>query len=277
MAVLRGTPGNDTLTGGIEADLLNGLAGDDFLSGGDGDDELYGSGGDDLLVGGAGIDAMAGHGGNDVYVIDYVEDTIEEGVGGGIDTVRSPFTVNLRFKYFNVENIVLEGSEDSFGTGNSLNNHIAGNGNSNSLRGNDGNDRLLGKNSGDWLYGNSGNDTLDGGGAGDTLFGGAGSDRFLFDTALGAQNHDRIMDFATGLDTIVLSSRVFRALGGPGPLDPNFFVIGAAAADGNDFIIYDDATGRLYYDRDANGAGAQVHFATLQGNPVLSAADIDVV
>lgn len=58
MADFNGTSGNDTYTGGADADIINGQAGDDTLNGGEGADtidggagldKLYGDGGDDLL------------------------------------------------------------------------------------------------------------------------------------------------------------------------------------------------------------------------------------
>ena len=55
---LNGNGGNDTLTGGIEADGLFGGLGNDVLSGGAGDDALTGGNGTDVLNGGAGNDAL---------------------------------------------------------------------------------------------------------------------------------------------------------------------------------------------------------------------------
>jgi hypothetical protein len=40
---------------------------------------------------------------------------------------------------------------------------------------------------------------------------------------------------------------------------------GGQAADANDYLLYDTATGNLYYDADGNGAGARIWFATLSG------------
>ena len=48
-----------------------------------------------------------------------------------------------------------------------------------------------------------------------------------------------------------------------GTLDANAFVIGNRAADADDRIVYDQATGRLLFDADGSGAGAAIHFATL--------------
>jgi serralysin len=60
-------------------------------------------------------------------------------------------------------------------------------------------------------------------------------------------------------------------------LNANAFVSGAAAADANDRIIYNAATGQLFYDADGNGAGAAVLFATLDGKPPVTAADFLVI
>ena len=41
------------------------------------------------------------------------------------------------------------------------------------------------------------------------------------------------------------------------------YKIGAAASDANDYLIYNPATDRLYYDNDGNGAHAAVQVATI--------------
>ncbi len=66
MAVIDGTPGNDTLTGTTGADTLNGYGGNDSLDGGAGADTLNGGDGDDQIHadpddvanGGAGVDTL---------------------------------------------------------------------------------------------------------------------------------------------------------------------------------------------------------------------------
>jgi serralysin len=102
--------------------------------------------------------------------------------------------------------------------------------------------------------------------------GGAGADTFVFNAALGAGNVDEILDFANGVDLIRRDPSVFAALGA-GPLDANAFVIGTAALDGDDRIIYNSTTGGLFYDADGDGAGAAIQFATLTGAPTLIADD----
>ena len=60
-------------------------------------------------------------------------------------------------------------------------------------------------------------------------------------------------------------------------LNPAFFHAGAAAADANDFIVYNQATGVLSYDANGNAAGGAVAFAFLANHPVLAANDFLVI
>ena len=85
-----------------------------------------------------------------------------------------------------------------------------------------------------------------------------------------------IVDFAAGTDKIALDDAVFTGLG-LGALTASAFVTGTAAGDADDRIIYDSATGQLYFDADGNGAGAAILFATLQGAPALTASDFLVI
>jgi Ca2+-binding RTX toxin-like protein len=107
------------------------------------------------------------------------------------------------------------------------------------------------------------------------MSGGSGNDSFRFATTLNAAtNVDQITDFIVADDTIVLDNAVFTALTATGTLATENFAVGAAAADADDFIIYDDASGALFYDADGSGLGdAQVQFATL--NPGLAIANDD--
>ena len=58
MANYYGTSGNDTLTGGSDADALYGYGGNDSLAGAGGNDSLYGYAGNDTLLGGDGDDYL---------------------------------------------------------------------------------------------------------------------------------------------------------------------------------------------------------------------------
>ena len=63
-----------------------------------------------------------------------------------------------------------------------------------------------------------------------------------------------------------------------GTLVANAFTIGAAAADAADRIIYNAATGGLFFDRDGTGATyAAIEFASASHNLALTNADFVVV
>jgi Ca2+-binding RTX toxin-like protein len=137
---------------------------------------------------------------------------------------------------------------------------------------------LTGNEFGQAIIGNAGINVLNGGLGADTLTGFGGADTFAFTTALGGGNVDAIADFAHGTDRIALDDAIFGAgIGSSGAFNANAFVTGTAAGDADDRIIYNSATGQLFYDADGNGAGAAVLFATLAGNPVLTASDFIVV
>jgi len=115
--------------------------------------------------------------------------------------------------------------------------------------------------------GGSGNDTLIGNAVDNQLTGGAGNDQFVFAEEPDATNIDTITDFGVGDDVLVLEDLVFSALA-----DAWELVLGPAAIDSNDHVIYD--SGALYYDADGNGGLASVQFATLLGMPALTSLDI---
>ena len=164
-----------------------------------------------------------------------------------------------------------------------------GNGND-ALTGNAGNDRLIGDDNNDTLNGGIGNDVLNGGTQNDTLFGGPGNDDltgganndfFVFNTALNAAtNRDAVRDFSHVDDTFRLENAIFTKLGGGAgahQLNPAFFRAGAAAADANDYIVYNRASGVLFYDANGNAAGGAIAFALLVNRPVLAANDFVVI
>jgi serralysin len=289
--VLKGGSGNDTIFGGIGNDRIYGDGGNDLIDGGADDDYLdggsgpadtvsyasatsgvtvnlnlkgaqnTGGGGIDTLKafenvtgsayadtlfgsskgfidGGAGADAMSGGKGTNTYFVDDAGDQVFELARGGTDTVMSSVTFGLGA---NVENLTLTGAAAIDGTGNELANRIAGNS------------------------------------AANVLTGGAGKDAFIFNTTPGAGNVDTITDFNVADDTMHIDNAWFLGVGGNGTLSSRAFVFGTAAADKYDRIIYDDATGALYFDADGNGAGAQVQFAQLDAHLALTNRDFLIV
>lgn len=178
--------GIENLTGSAFADLLIGAGGNNVLTGGAGADVLLGLGGDDVLIGGSGAsNQLQGGAGDDRYVVS-AWDTVVEFADEGIDTIETAFSAYaLRA---NFENLTYTGSGNFSGTGNALDNTIAG---------------------------GSGADVLSGGGGDDVLTGGAGDDVALLSGVLAdyevtaeAGGGYRITDSVGGRDGIDLLSGV---------------------------------------------------------------------
>ncbi len=138
-----------------------------------------------------------------------------------------------------------------------------------------GSDDLEGRGGKDDLDGGAGKDVLSGGDGNDTLTGGLGDDRFRFDAGLGKSNVDVITDFEVRGDTIALDHDIFRKLG-TGGLDKDAFFVGDEAHDRSDRIIYNDKSGKLFYDPDGSGKQDAVAFARLDPGLDLSARDFDL-
>jgi serralysin len=145
------------------------------------------------------------------------------------------------------------------------------------LEGADGSDLLAGYDGNDFLVGGTGNDSLFGGLGNDQMSGSSGVDRFYFNTALnGVTNVDVINDFAASIDEIYLSRSVFTTIGPNGLLAAGAFRLGANALDATDRIMYNAATGDLFYDRDGAGGAAKVLFAELDPGLGVTASDFVV-
>lgn len=161
-------------------DNINGYGNnsDNQIYGNSGTNALYGYEGNDYLYGGAGADLMVGGIGNDYYWVDQVGDVVVENAGEGIDGVQSFINYTLGD---NFENLVLA-FDGYIGTGNSLDNVLAGN-----------------MSKGSTLYGLAGNDTLDGSNiVVDTLVGGVGNDIYY----IGNSDDEVIELFGEGNDTV---------------------------------------------------------------------------
>ena len=274
---ITGGPGNDELAGGNGDDTYVVTVGDTIVEALTGGSDLvltnapvyvmrapnieylsYTGGGNfvgvgnsqaNIITGGPGNDELAGGNGNDIYNLTTAGDTIFETASGGLDRLLTALPY-YHLTAPNVEILGYEGTGDFFG---------------------------VGSDQGDIIFGGAGNDILNGGLGSDTLVGeGGASDRFLFDSALGPTNIDTIADFLSGSDYFLLENSIFTALG-TGVLPPGAFVNGTVAGDADDRILYDQATGKVFYDADGNGAGAAVQFAAIMGNPAIAASDFVVI
>ena len=169
-----------------------------------------------------------------------------------------------------------EGNDTLIGT--AAADDIHGNGGNDFMQGGDGADTVLGGSGNDTMSGNNGNDWVRGGTGNDQVSGGGGQDSFAFHD-FGATNADVLTDFAGGWDNIQLDLNAFTALGSTGRFAAGDarFRLGTAAQDADDRIIYNQATGQLWYDADGNGAGAAQLVATLQAGTTVVASDIWVI
>jgi Ca2+-binding RTX toxin-like protein len=142
---------------------------------------LVGNALDNRLIGGAGNDTMIGGLGNDAYEITEAGDVVVEAAGEGADTVYS--YIDSYQLTDNVETLALVGSA-RIGLGNA------------------------GANT---LIGNAGANVLNGNGGDDVLTGGAGADTFWHLGA--AAGNDRITDFTSASEVIVLDASVYANFG----------------------------------------------------------------
>ena len=223
--------------------------------------------GNDTLDGGSGADTLIGGLGDDTYVIDSNSDVIVEDVGGGIDTVSAGLSYLL---LANFEKLLLTGTGNFNGTGNELANTLTGNGGNNSLAGGSGNDIISA---------GAGDDVLTGGLGADALTGGTGADTFVFDTLEALPVKDTIGDFVHAIDHIAISRATFTAFSAnqPGALSGTAIAFGAAATNSSQHLVYNVATGGLFYDVDGAGGAAQVQIALLSTRPALDASDFVLV
>ena len=291
--LVEGTSGADSLDGGLGADTMEGGDGDDTYYVDNTKDQVIESsatGGNDLVIsslsaytlsanvenGQIGNATAANLTGNDLANVIYAGkgNNIMDG-GAGTDTVSYLFGVGTGKAGVTV-NLVKTAAQATGNSGSdTLKNieNLTGSGLADKLTGNAGNNQL---------DGGAGNDTLNGGAGNDTLIGGAGNDVLVFDNALGTSNLDEIVGFASGGDKIALDDDIFKALGVTGTatgkaLTATRLQLGNVADDKEDRILYDQATGKLYYDADGTGSAAAVQFATLTGQPSVQAADFLVI
>lgn len=175
-------------------------------------------------------------------------------------------------------NTMIENATGGWGsdtlTGNTAANALNGGGGNDKLYGMSGNDALTGGAGNDTLSGGDGNDKLYGGAGNDILSGGAGADGFYFNAPVfGTVNRDTVSGFSSVDDTLYLSRAIFTKLAA-GTLSYTNIRHGTAAADANDYIVYDKARGLLTYDSNGSVAGASIVIAQFAANTTLSSADI---
>jgi Ca2+-binding RTX toxin-like protein len=233
----QGTSTGEQFVGTLFYDIIDGAGGNDSLNGDDGNDMLIGGVGKDTINGGAGTDTVSFDDRTAGVTLTLKEATVVTATIGGASEDRIS----------NVEKIV----------------------------GSDFADRLTGDSLANDLNGGLGNDTLNGGSGKDTLRGAGGADTFIFSSPASASHADRITDFNGAQDFIGLENTVFGALGSS--ISSSEFRLGTNAVDSNDFLVYDRASGKLYYDSDGDGSRSKVLIATLDANTALGSGDFILV
>jgi Ca2+-binding RTX toxin-like protein len=190
------------------------------VTGNAGNNSVIGNSLMNTLSGGAGDDTLMGKGQSDYYFVNSAGDLVVEVNGeGSFDTVEFSVAGQAYALPGFVERLVLAAGT-THGTGNSLNNTLAGNADANSLSGGAGRDSLSGGSGADTLLGAIAAST---GGRGeiDTLTGGADADVFVLGTTAGVFYNDGlssntgtadyalITDFNAGEDVLQMRSGTY--------------------------------------------------------------------
>jgi Ca2+-binding RTX toxin-like protein len=157
---------------------------------------------------------------------------------------------------------------------------LIGNSVANTLTAYNGNDTLAGNSGNDKLYGGVGDDRLAGGAGKDLLSGSTGYDTFVFDAKPSAANADKISGYSIAQDSILLDQSDFKALPKLGKLGSTQYfestTVDAMTTGPGAKILYDLASGNLYYDANGAAAGGKVLILTLTNAPNISNAEITV-
>jgi serralysin len=208
------------------------------------------------------------------------------GIPAGTDAV----TVDLRAGIF--------GTEFIQGTINSVE-EVIGSGGDDIILGKWTSDYLMGAWGNDFIAGRNGDDRLDGGVGADVLHGGPGADQFIFNDIqtepydedsfiVFAGPSDLIQDFTPGTDKLSFEDGAFGTWRGVvwngtewavpewGAAEDWFYAASGATSshDASDRLVYDTASGNLYYDFDGDGETGAIQVAQLVYAPALTADDI---
>jgi Ca2+-binding RTX toxin-like protein len=281
-------------------------AGAMVATGNDLDNTITGNASGNTINGAAGADTMIGGSGNDLYLVDNAGDLVTESAAEGFDTVLAAISYALTA---DVENLILApGAGAINGTGNGLDNRIAGNAGNNALDGGGGTDtvdysstqhgiavdlsahqavgseigidglvnveNVIGGAGHDTLAGDSAANLLDGGAGADTMIGRSGDDHYIVDD-LGdvvIESADEGHDLVTAWIDFTLGSNFEALILGEGAGD----IKGTGNGADNSLIgnsgdnVLDGAGGADYM---AGGAGSDVYFVDSAADIVIESAD----
>jgi Ca2+-binding RTX toxin-like protein len=221
-------------------------------------DTMTGDGRANVIFGNGGQDTLKGNGGNDYFSGGGNHDTIFG--NGGFDTLGYERDGDAQ------QGIVLV-----YDAGSSLSGQATDTYGKTDVF--SGIESVIGSFLGDSIEGNDAVNRFEGRGGDDTLTGGGNADQFVIGVL--DSGSDTLMDFAPGVDKILLSGSSFDS----GPLGGTFFLAAAGVeADTSErHVLYDTATGELFFDFDGNGEDDPVLLATLTGAPSLNFTDIEMI
>ena len=311
--VYHGNGGNDLIVGHGGADKLYGDAGNDiftitgFGSGVQGTTSKVDDGNaewvaGDLIVGGLGVDTLritTGIGANTAAKgtivlnnsnFQSMEVVQVGGTAGRINTEDGALQL-INDHYYHRANSSVANLSDTLGNnGGTINNVVidASALTTNGLRfeGNANTQTFKGTTKADVFVGNSGNDTLTGNGGADKFVfgkvyeqivtGATTTEQTYTNTAFNLTGVDTITDFLRGTDKIELHLDQYTNLAGFTSANLASNATGAAA-DANDYLLFNTTSKMLSYDADGSGAGAAVNIAVLTGVTTFTASDVVVV
>ena len=199
------------------------------------------------LDGRAGADTMVGGDGDDFFIVDELNDFVDEILDQGNDTVSAGFTYALTTF---VENLILTGTADINGTGNIFDNTITG---------------------------NAGSNILDGAAGADSMIGGLGNDTYIVDeigdfvTEIAGQGNDTVQSIISytldaNIENLTLGGAI--AIDGTGNSLANT-ILGNAAANTID--------GGAGVDLMSGGDGDDFYFADVSGDVIVDTTGVDTV
>ncbi len=205
---------------------------------------LLSTDGDDIIKGYNSQDNIIDAGvGNDTITIASSKSNVING-GDGNDIISSTSGINT---------IYGDSGNDTITTGSGDDTVYGGDGND-VINAGSGNDIIIGGEGDDVLSGYYGDDILEGGFGSDVITTGQGADVVVLNDL---NAYDTILDFNILNDVFQLDSSIFESLdiNMDGIISSENFISGegiSEAGDENDFIIYDQTSGNIFYDADGS-------------------------